>query len=174
MAMRGHLKLAAAIAALSAQPALADDNNIVEDRSEAEAVIEGVDAFFAALRSDDKSLLPETMVPEATIFILRDNHQAGRHYQFMPVSEYLERRANSSARVDELMTYKSIQIEDRMATVTGPYIFAVEGVVSHCGVNAMTMIKIENRWRVGNTTFTMVPPEECESVGAPRFPEVGE
>ena len=43
-----------------------------------------------------------------------------------------------------------------------PYEFWEDGKTSHCGVDVFDFVKIDGRWRVSNSTWT-VKPEACAS-----------
>ena len=162
--MRGHLLIAAALCAPT--PLLADegDDTLTEEQR---AVAAGLDAFFDALRSDDKTALARTREPEALIFIHNrmdpDNPQIIQY----KVSDRLENWLNSPTGLDEIMNYDAIMVDGDMAHIWGPYSFHVKGELTHCGINSMSMVKAEDgSWKLGNASFSMVPPAQCAEVGA--------
>ncbi|MFL0355705.1 hypothetical protein ACI5KX_04435 [Erythrobacter sp. GH1-10] len=129
-------------------------------------VINAVDDFFNALRSDDKAALATEMMPEATIFIHNRLDPSKPRIDVVPVADHLARWAKSSAEVNELMSYDTILVDGDMAQVWGPYAFWAEGELSHCGVNSLSLAKGERGWKVANTSFTMEPPETCGDIAA--------
>ena len=60
-----------------------------------------------------------------------------------------------------------VLVDGDMAQAWGPYTFFANGKISHCGINSLSMVRTDDGWKVANTSFSMVPPEECESIGAP-------
>jgi len=127
------------------------------------------DRFFEALRSEDKTALASMMVPEGTIFIHNRMDPDNPRVDVVPVADHLERWARSTRVVDEIMTHRTVLANGDMGHVWGPYRFAVEGETTHCGINSLSMVKTDEGWKVANTSFTMVPPDQCEAVGAPEF-----
>ncbi len=159
--------LIATAAALAAAPLAAQEPTPAQAE-----VIAAADAFFAALRSEDRTALGRQMDPRGTIFVHDRMNAAAPRVLVIPVADHLARWAKGTARVDEVMRYDSVLVDGDMAQVWGPYRFIAEGRTSHCGINSMSLVKGEGGvWKVANTSFTMVPPDQCDSLGAP---EVGQ
>jgi hypothetical protein len=156
-----------ALAFAAAAPALA--TTIVPEEN---AVAKSVDRFFEALRSEDRTALAEVMIPEAVIFVHNRVNPDIPRVDVVAVADHLARWATRSGSFDEKMTYARILIDGDMAQVWGPYVFAVDGTVTHCGINSLSMVRMaDGSWKVGNTSFTMVAPDQCEAIGAPELGE---
>jgi ketosteroid isomerase-like protein len=164
--MRGIPVFASLALALTA-PVVAQDT-----ASEQDAVIAGAEAFFAALRSEDKTALAAVMLPEAVIFVHNRIDPDNPRVDVVPVADHLARWAKGTRKTDEKMTYEQVLVDGDMAQVWGPYVFAVDGAVSHCGINSLSLVRMaDGSWKVGNTSFTMVAPDRCEALGAPELGE---
>jgi hypothetical protein len=134
-------------------------------------VIAGADAFFAALRSDDKMALGKHMDIGGTIYIHNRMNPSDPRIVVVTVPDHLERWARSSGKVDELMRYTHVLVDGDMAQVWGPYRFISGTSTTHCGINALSMLRAQNgKWIVANTSFTMVAPGQCAALGAPDAP----
>ena len=153
--------LATALLALTPVAATAQD----DPRAEA---IAAVDAFFAALRSPDKSALGGVMLPDAMIYIHDRTDPAKPRVDAVKVADHLARWAGSPPDLDERMTYSTVLVDGDMAQVWGPYVFLVGGKVSHCGINSLSLVRTDAGWKVGNTSFSMVAPNQCAAIGAPE------
>ena len=129
--------------------------------------------FFTALGDEDRTKLAEVMIPEATIFVHDRMDPDNARLVIIPVEDHIARWAQGTGNVSEDMIYSTILVDGDMAQVWGPYRFMVEGETSHCGINSLSMVKTEDGWKVGNTSFTMVPPNECERLAAPEAPGLG-
>ena len=167
--MRGFLKIAAALLALAAAQLAANTAVAKPSREQAEVML-AADAFFAALRSEDRTALARQMLPEGVIFIHSRMEAAEGELRIVPVASFLERHGSRSGRVDEVMNYDTVLVDGDMAQVWGPYRFMVEGTTSHCGINSLSMVKTPDGWKVANTSFTMIGPEHCDHIGAPGVP----
>lgn len=158
--------ITAAAALLAAAPLAAQEP--IPERSE---VIAAADAFFAALRSEDRTALAGQMDPRGTIFVHDRMNPAAPRVLVIPVADHLARWARGTAAVDEVMRYDTVLVEGDMAQVWGPYRFISDGRTSHCGINSMSLVRGEGGvWKVANTSFTMVPPADCAALGAPEEP----
>ena len=163
--MKGTPKIVAALLGFVAAPLAARSPT-----NEHIAVVEGVDAFFAALRSDDKTALAQQMLPEGVIFVHNRMKPDMPRIDVVPVAKHLENWAKGTRMVDEVMRYDSVLVDGDMAQVWGPYSFWVDYELTHCGINSLSMVKTETGWKVANTSFTMERPSECERLGVPGFP----
>lgn len=157
--MKALLAIAAAMAAapLAAEPT-----------PEQNEVIAGAEAFFAALRSDDKTALARQMVPEGVIFVHNRMKPDLPRVDIVPVAKHLENWLKSPPGLDEQMIYSTVVVNGDMAQVWGPYRLSVGGKTSHCGINSLSMVRTAEGWKVANTSFTMVPPDQCAALGAPE------
>ncbi len=131
----------------------------------------GVDAFFAALRSDEKAALARQMLPEGIIFIHDRTREVPAPIKVVPVAQHLEKWLKTPPGLDERMIYQTVLIDGDMALVWGPYRFIAGSKTTHCGVNSLSMVLTkEGVWKVANTSFTMERPEFCDELGAPEAP----
>ena len=134
-------------------------------------VIAAADAFFAALRSDDKTALADVMLPEGVIFVHSRMKSDLPRVDAVPVADHLARWAKGTRKADEVMHYETVLVTGDMAQVWGPYSFWSDYELTHCGINSLSMVKTaEGVWKVANTSFTMEQPSECERLGVPGFP----
>ncbi|NQX95594.1 MAG: hypothetical protein HRT64_11875 [Erythrobacter sp.] len=167
--MRGNLIFSAALAAALTTPALADGHQN-KPANDPKPVIAAADAFFAALRSEDKTALARTMLPEGMIFIHNRQDPENPRMATRNAGEHTKGWVNSPPGTDEYMRYDTVLVDGRMAHVWGPYVFILNGKPTHCGINSMSFAKTEDGWRVSNTSFTMTALDECETLGAPEVP----
>lgn len=164
------MKAILATAALLAASPLAADEPTSEQTAETAEVIAGADAFFKALGSTRKTDLAEVMLPEGMIFVHNRMDPANPRVDIVPVAKHLERWAGTTGRFIEEMKYETVLVNGDMAQVWGPYVFLANSVVSHCGINSLSMVKTaDGTWKVANTSFTMERPSECKRLGAPGF-----
>jgi hypothetical protein len=161
--MKALLAITAAL--IAAAPLAAE-----EQSPEQAEVIAAADAFFAALRSDDKTALARQMLPEGVIFVHNRMKPEAPRVDVVPVARHLENWTKSPPGLDEVMHYETVLVDGDMAQVWGPYRFIAGGKTSHCGINSLSLVKTQSGWKVANTSFTMELPSECERLGAPEAP----
>ena len=141
-----------------------------EPTPEQAETIAAADAFFAALRSDDKTALAAQMLPEGVIFIHNRMTPDAPRVDVVPVARHLENWLKSPPGLDERMVYTTVLVDGDMAQVWGPYRFTAGGKTTHCGINSLSLVKRDGVWKVANTSFSMVPPDQCAALGAPEAP----
>ena len=163
--MRGFLTFAALVAVSSA-PALSSAASAEDVCDEGCNVRLAVLDFFAALRSADKTALATQMVPDGTIFVHNRMDPENPRIDVVPVADHLARWERSDRVVDEEMIQRTVLVDGDMAQVWGPYYFTVDGEVSHCGINSLSMVRTDDGWKVANTSFTMEAPETCDAMVA--------
>ncbi len=163
------MKAIIALAVVLAAAPLAAEESTPEQAPEHAEVIAGADAFFKALGSTRKTDLAQVMLPEGMIFVHNRMDPANPRVDIVPVARHLERWAGTTGRFIEEMKYETVLVNGDMAQVWGPYVFLANSVVSHCGINSLSMVKTDSGWKVANTSFTMEPPSECERLGAPEL-----
>ena len=144
--MKAHPIFAAA--AIFATPAIAQDAPILP--SPEQQVRTGVDAFFDALKSEDRTRLAREMVPEGMIFIHNRMDPDNRRVDAVPVADHLERWARGTTEVVEFMDYDVVLVDGDMAQVWGPYTFYSDNRITHCGINSMSMVRTDDGWKVAN------------------------
>lgn len=121
--------------------------------------------FMDAIGSDDKSALAEHMISDGVIFVHNRMDPENPRVDIIPVADHLDRWGRGTRKTFERMDFRSIKVDGDMAQVWGPYSFEVDGEMSHCGVNSLSMVKTDDGWKVANTSFSMVPPSECAKYG---------
>ncbi|WP_284126643.1 nuclear transport factor 2 family protein [Parerythrobacter aestuarii] len=160
--MRGNPFIAGLALAVAASPVSADVY-VTEEM----AVIAGANGFMDAIANSDRTVLAEHMLPEAVIFVHNQMDPANPRIDIVPAAKHLENWAKRTADYVESMKYSDILISGDMAQVWGPYSFTANGTLTHCGINSMSMVRMDDgSWKVGNVSFTMVAPERCGEVGA--------
>ena len=106
------------------------------------------------------------MVPDGTIFVHNRMDPENPRIDVVPVADHLARWERSDRVVDEEMIQRTVLVDGDMAQVWGPYYFTVDGEVSHCGINSLSMVRTDDGWKVANTSFTMEAPETCDAMVA--------
>ena len=56
-------------------------------------------------------------------------------------------------------------VTDHIAVFWAPYDFYIDGVFSHCGTDAVDLVKVDGEWKVGNSSWTV------QKTGCTKHPE---
>jgi hypothetical protein len=68
---------------------------------------------------------------------------------------YLEQLAHGRERLVERYWDPVVMIEERIATVTTPYDFHVNGLLRHCGTDVFTLVLGNDGWRISGGVYTV-------------------
>lgn len=134
---------------------------------EQKEVVDAAEAFIFAIGNPNRAVLAQHMIPEGMIFVHNRMNPELPRIDAVPVAEHLKRWLGQNNRIIEQMRMTHVLVDGDMAQVWGPYRFALNSVITHCGINSLSMVKTESGWKVANTSFTMEPPSECERLDAP-------
>lgn len=55
-----------------------------------------------------------------------------------------------------------------IAQVWVPYRFSIAGKLSHCGIDAFTLVKRDDRWRIAGLVYTVESTDRCKELAAPE------
>lgn len=159
------MKALPAAAALIAAPLAAAPPSDASD--EAAQVTAATEAFLEAIGNPDRRALAAHMIAEGMIFVHNRLDPMAPRIDAVPVARHLAQWLGRQGRFIEQMTITRVLLDGDMAQVWGPYRFFRNSELSHCGTNALSLVKTESGWKVANASFTMEPPARCPQVGAP-------
>lgn len=129
-------------------------------QSDESEVLRAVQRTFDATAAHDGVALYELFLPEATILgVLPDGSRRS-----MRGDEFIQRSVSSHEKVLERIWDAMVSVNRDVATLVAPYDFHREGKFSHCGVDAVTLLKTPTGWRISHIFFTM------RSKGCPASP----
>ena len=125
------------------------------DNVEAVNVEAVVNQLFTGMRTGDSSLVSRSFAADATlqsVSITPDGKiKAGKN----AITGFVRAVGTAHKEVwDERIYDMKIQVDGPMATVWAPYKFYLGEKFSHCGVNAFTLLKTEDGWKIASITDT--------------------
>ena len=114
-------------------------------KSDEEGVKSTINRFFDAMRNSNSTELQATLYKTA---VLQTINKSGEG-----ISEDIQAFAQSLSKaqkgdLDEKIEFKSIQIDQSLASVWTPYQFFYKGKFSHCGVNSFQLVKENGEWKI--------------------------
>ena len=122
--------------------------------SDQDDVLETVQQFFDTMAAKDVAGATEVLVPEGRFFSVRivDGKKVVRS---TTNQEYLDELATAEDDWLERMWNAEIRIHGNIATVWTPYDFHVNGDFSHCGIDAIDLMKIDGSWKITGGSYTV-------------------
>jgi len=133
--------------------------------SEEAEVLAVVQRFFDTMTAADSAGAAETLLPEGQFVSVRDTPE-GLSVRVAPHADYLAGMTPDGPRLEERMWQPQVLIHDRLALVWTPYDFHRDGELSQCGIDAFSLIKGEDGWKITGVTYT-VEPDGCAALGQP-------
>jgi hypothetical protein len=133
-----------------------------------EAVVTGLAyQFMDALSSRDTGTLDDLMASQAMIYSVRESEE-GPRYGVRTAIDFLEGIGTGSSPILERIWDPRVEVNGRVAMVWAPYDFHAGDTFSHCGIDILTYLKLEDGWKVTSITYDVVQ-EGCEAspLGAP-------
>ncbi|MCC6265651.1 MAG: nuclear transport factor 2 family protein [Bryobacterales bacterium] len=115
-------------------------------------VLRTVQRAYDAMAAHDGVVLYEIFLPEATIAGVTPE---GRR-EVIRGDEFIRRSVSSQEKIRERIWDAAVIVNAGVATLVAPYDFHRNGKFSHCGVDAVTLLKTSTGWRINHIFFTMV------------------
>jgi hypothetical protein len=121
-----------------------------------------------ALSSRDAERLDELLAPQAALFSIREG-ESGPRYSVRHREEFLGGIAERQTEFLERIWEPVVEVSGRIAMVWAPYDFHMQGSFSHCGIDVLAFLKMEEGWKVTSITYNVVqescPPSPLGSPG---------
>ena len=131
----------------------------IEDRT---AVLETVRELFHALGSRDLARIEELHLPQALTVTSRST--GGAEYPAIrTLPEVLESIGSVTVPMLERIWDAEVRVDGDIASVWAPYDFWVDGSFSHCGHDAVHLVRVNGVWRISAVTYTVAQPPECRT-----------
>lgn len=111
--------------------------------------------FMQALSDRNTSRLDELMAPQARLFSIREG-DSGPVFGVRTREEFLEGLAGGGTAFLERIWDPVVEVSGRIAMVWAPYDFHMDGALSHCGIDVLAFMKLEEGWKVTSITYNVV------------------
>ncbi len=120
-----------------------------------------VNRLFTGMRTGDSSLVSQSFTADATLQSVSLTPDGTIKVGKDAIDGFVKAVGTPHNEVwDERVYDLRIQVDGPMATVWAPYKFYLGEKFSHCGVNAFTLFKTENGWKIASITDTR-RKDEC-------------
>lgn len=111
--------------------------------------------FMEALSDRNTFRLDELMAAHASLFSIREG-DSGPLYGVRTRAEFLEGLAEGGPAFVERIWEPTVEVSGRIAMVWAPYDFHVDGALSHCGIDVLAFMKLDEGWKVTSITYNVV------------------
>ncbi len=145
------LSLLLALAAQGAPNRLPPAQALPAPGAEEQLVLQPINELFAAMAAKDgvrilAQVRPDGRLTSATGTETKTSGWADFAAQFKP--------GEGPALEERLVGTPAIEIDGDIALVWSPYIFLIDGKLSHCGIDHFDLVRDQGRWKVLNITWS--------------------
>ena len=128
------------------------------DRAE---IVHAVQLLFDALESGDADLLRSVVDPSVVMHYSEVAADGTSSFGSSTLEQLATRIESSGAALIERMWDQEVRIDGALATVWTPYDFYAGSEFSHCGVDAVTLMKRDAAWEIVGLSWTRHQPPAC-------------
>jgi hypothetical protein len=136
--------------------------------AEKEKVISVVQQLLDVLETDDIQKVQKKVIPGAYLAAVHDE-SSENPVDFRTFDEFFNFLAQSKDRRKETMSGMKVVIQKKIALVWGHYKLFLNRQLHHCGVNAFTLIKEKDAWKIASVVYTY-ETEGCEQLNSVAAP----
>lgn len=129
---------------------------------EEQAVMDVVNLFFESMTKRDTATLNKIMAKEGRYYGLREASEFWSTHTATH-TKYIAGLAQGEQLLQERIWDPKINVHKSIAMLWAPYDIYVDENFLHCGVNAFSLIKTKEGWKIAGTVFTMEPDGCAES-----------
>lgn len=129
-----------------------------DERAEVVATLQ---RLFDALEAGDEALL-RSVVDPSVVMHFSETRDGATTFGSSTLEGLAERITSSEARLIERMWDPVVVVNGPMATIWAPYDFYAGAELSHCGVDAATLMRSPDGWKIVALSWTRMQPPECE------------
>ncbi len=136
---------------------------VLKAQTQEELITQVIDRFFVSMAERDSVTAVELLTPDGQYY---GTHRNGEKLEVFRVTHesYLSRLSKRKENVIERYWNPTIHVQGPIAQVWTEYDFYINGVFSHCGIDAFTLIQVDGKWKICGVVFSM------ETEGCPESP----
>ncbi len=128
------------------------------------AVVATVQALFDAMEQRDTLAAQKLMMPGGLSYVTVQGRDTAKAILFTNES-FINQLKRPDVRPKERMWQVEVKVHGRIAQLWASYDLYVNGKFSHCGIDAFTLVKEPDGWKITGAAFTVEktgckPPEE--------------
>lgn len=161
-AMRGLPRGTARLAAVAVAILLGPGTGTLRAQwtEEESAVLAVIDRLFDAMRANDADGVRSVFVEGASL-IQTEAGDGSPMTGYIPVERFATIVGNATQVLDEPYWDAVVQVHDHLASVWVKYALYMDGVFSHCGVDAFLLTRGDGGWKIASLADTR-ERDNCE------------
>jgi Putative lumazine-binding len=124
--------------------------------AERDAVVAAVQEFFRSMEANDVAAAQRVMLPDGQLHATRRTGDSVMVRQGA-FSAHFERLKAARDTVVERMWDPEVRVHGTVAMLWTPYDLYVNGKFSHCGVDAFSLVRQTDGWKISSVIYTIEP-----------------
>ena len=118
-------------------------------QSEEREVMDAVVYLFNSMREADTTAVRAAFVPGALLHTVVEIDGRAARPKSLSLDAFLASVGKQQAgALDERIMFDMVRVDGKLASVWAPYLFNLNGQLSHCGVNAIQLVKTAPGWKI--------------------------
>jgi hypothetical protein len=112
-----------------------------------------VDQMFEGMRTASPDMVRAVFAQDARFAVL-DGRDGPMVVRAQPVDGWINAIGRSGGSWNEQIYDVEVRVDGAMASVWAPYTFYLDGVISHCGINSIELLRDADGWKVTQVSDT--------------------
>ncbi|UCF06088.1 MAG: nuclear transport factor 2 family protein [bacterium] len=133
---------------------------IAQEKSDKDEILTVVQKFFDSMAARDTGMARELLLIDGQYYGVREDLDT-LHIKRRAHLDYIESLSETEDEYNERIWNPTVMVHGRIAVVWAQYDFHINGKFTHCGVDAFTLIKTQNGWKIAGAAYT-IEPEGCD------------
>ena len=118
------------------------------------AVLATIQRMFDGLAARDGAAILAQVRPEGAATVAAERPDGSRSIRRLSWAEFAGGVKPGPERYQERLTDPAVEVDADIAMVWSPYVFTINGVAHHCGVDHFDLVREAGQWKVLNVTWT--------------------
>ncbi|QNM83185.1 hypothetical protein H8M03_02175 [Sphingomonas sabuli] len=135
------------------------------------AILASVNSLIDALATSDGEAVDALLESEGTFVRVDLTNPAAASQRVTSFADIRKDTNKDVAVMSEKLGIPTLMQRGPIAYVWVPYGFFTGGKLSHCGIDAFTLVNRDDRWRVAGLVYTVEATSTCAALAAPTTPE---
>ena len=119
-----------------------------------------MDHYMATISESNLEAMAAMQTPDGMTYQWRPTEDGDMQITAHPNSFWIDPSQDDGHAYVEWYWSPTVMIRRGIAVVWAPYEYWIDGKSSHCGVDVFDFVRIDGKWLVSNTTWT-VEPDAC-------------
>jgi hypothetical protein len=153
---KSMIALLLALAAASPSTKLPPAQALPPPATEEQAVLAPINQLFAAIAAKDGARILAQVRGDGRVTSVVAERSGGQPVKSSSWAEFAARFKPGEGPVleERLVGAPAIEVDGDIAMVWSPYVFFVDGKLSHCGIDHFDLVRDAGQWKVLNITWT--------------------